>query len=47
MKQLIKALAVVACVVGCLLLYGWYATAIWEECRMTNSTLYCMKVISR
>jgi len=25
----------------------WYELLIWNECRLTNSVLYCMKMVSR
>jgi uncharacterized membrane protein YiaA len=42
--KLFAIFALVAVIVtGC----TWYEISVWNECRQTNSFLYCMRVLGR
>ena len=47
MKELLTAAGWIAFVLAIALLIGWYEITVWEECRVTNSFMYCMRVLGR
>ena len=42
-----KELAWIAGIVAVVGLIVWYEVAVWNECRSTNSWLYCVRIISK
>lgn len=43
MKEFLYILAII----GVIMLGLWYQATVWQECRETNSFLYCMRLVGR
>jgi len=47
LKDTLAVIGVAALVIFVLGAAVWYQSALWSECRQTNSFMYCMRVLSK
>lgn len=46
-KDTLKVLGLAVVVIAFVAIGIYYEMAVWQECRATNSWLYCMRVLSK
>lgn len=46
-SDMLKLIGIVSVVIAFFAIGIYYEMAVWQECRATNSLLYCMRVLSK
>jgi len=46
-KNILPIIGIVIVVLAFIFLLGYYEISMWQECRQTNSFMYCMRVLNK